>query len=75
MSDDHWFQNPTKKQVIICTVLWLTGLLLLLLAITDLFREFYFNIPVFLLLGGSTFSVIKLYNNYRSAEHSSYGQQ
>lgn len=38
-TEPNFFKNPTKPQMILITVLWFIGVLLLVLATTDLFRE------------------------------------
>lgn len=62
-----FINNPSKKFLIIFTILYVISLILLLLAVTDIFRTELFtgsNTSLILLLGLSTFSLIRLYINY-----------
>ena len=63
----NWMNNPSKNQVIIYTVIWFVGLVLLTLSLTDLFTESMFqgkNMLVNMLLFGATGATIKLYYSY-----------
>lgn len=61
------FFNPTKKAVIIITILWVISNFLLLISITDLFTESFFQkkyVMIYFLMLGSTVAVVKLHRNY-----------
>jgi len=63
----NWYQNPTKKTLIIFGLLWLISNMLLVLVLTDLFTESPLkakNIMMMILMIGSTFSVLQLYIRY-----------
>lgn len=63
----NWYQNPTKKTLLIFGMLWLISNLLLVLVLTDLFTENPLkaeNIIMIVLMIGSTFSVSQLYIRY-----------
>ncbi len=63
----NWMNNPTRKQLILFTTLWILGITLLLLSMTDLFTESFFqkkNIIVYLLMIGSTLATFKLFRNF-----------
>ena len=59
--------NPSKKNLILFTSLWLFGLILLALSTTDLFTESFFQkryVMIYFLMIGSTVATGKLYINY-----------
>jgi len=63
----NWYQNPTKKTLIIFGLLWLISNTLLVLVLTDLFTESPLkanNIMMILLMIGSTSPVSGLYIRY-----------
>ena len=63
-----WFECPSKKQLIILIVIWLFGITLSILAITDLFSQNLFqkgSLIMYFLMIGATASVIKAYPNYK----------
>jgi len=63
----NWYQNPTKKTLVIFSLLWLISNVFLILALTDLFTESPLkgkNIIMIILMIGSTFSVSQLYIRY-----------
>jgi len=65
--DITWYENPTKKTLIIFGLLWLISNMLLVLVLTDLFTENPLkakNIIMIILMIGSTFSVSQLYIRY-----------
>jgi hypothetical protein len=65
-----FYQNPERKHLVIFSVLWVIGNGLLLLADTDFFTENPFRSDYLLtgfLVVGSTISVLKLFQNYRSS--------
>ncbi len=65
----NWCQNPTKKILVIFSLLWLISNALLVLALTDLFTESPLkgkNIIMIIVMIGSMFSVAQLYiRNYK----------
>jgi hypothetical protein len=63
----NWYQNPTKKTLIVFGLLWLIGNTLLVLVLTDLFTESPLkvkNIIMMFFMIGSTVSVSHLYIKY-----------
>ena len=59
----NWVKDPTGKEVALVFLVWLTGITLVLLAGTDLFRETFFvskNIIVGFLVLISTFFMLRL---------------
>ena len=59
--------NPTKKTLILFTLGWVIGTVLLIYATTDFFKESIFQrkyLGLDFLFIGSTFKVGKLYHNY-----------
>jgi hypothetical protein len=59
--------NPTKKTLILFTLIWVIGTGLIIYAISDSFGESFFQKKyglLYLMLIGSTFTVAKLYYNY-----------
>jgi len=63
----NWMTNPSPKQVVGFTVIWLVGLILLILSMTDLFRESLFQRKytiLYLLILGSTVALVKVHANY-----------
>jgi hypothetical protein len=61
------FTNPTKKQVLYFFILWLAGIVLLLLATTDLFTESPFqrsNAGLGLIVFSSTISLVSVASKY-----------
>ena len=63
----NWYQNPTKKTLIIFGLLWLISNTLLVLVLTDLFTESPLkanNIMMILSMIGSTSAVSGLYIRY-----------
>ena len=70
MAND-FYNNPTKKTVIIFISLYVVSLILLLLAITDLFTTSLFsgsNTMILFLMAMSTYSLINLLRNYRKSK-------
>jgi uncharacterized membrane protein len=62
-----WLTNPTKKQVILVSLLWVTGLLLVLLATSDFFTENPFilqNLILFVIASLSVITLITMFVNY-----------
>lgn len=65
----NWFKSPSIKQLVIFIMLWLTGNLLLVLSITDLFTASFIqksSLMLYFLMAASTVSIVKLYMNYRN---------
>ncbi|MCX8491204.1 MAG: hypothetical protein ORN54_09065, partial [Cyclobacteriaceae bacterium] len=70
---ESWVKNPTQKQVLLAVVVWALGNLLLVLAITDLFRVSFINrqfIIIYFLMIGSTTATLMMFSNYRKRHHS-----
>jgi hypothetical protein len=64
----NWVQNPTRKNVILYTIVASIGSLLMLLSITDFFSENPFqkkNITMFMLLMPSIWGWINIVRNYK----------
>jgi positive regulator of sigma E activity len=64
----HWLIQPTKKQLRVALVIWLVGLVLLVVAITDFFREPFFQrkyLIVHFLIFWSGLTMLALYRRYR----------
>ena len=62
-----WMKNPSKKQLILFTLLSTFGIVLTLLVITDLFTENPLkrkNLMFYLLGIGSAIATVKLHLNY-----------
>jgi uncharacterized protein involved in response to NO len=62
-----WITNPSKRQVILFSILWLIGIALLVISMTDLFTKSIFQrkyIMMYLLILGSTVTIFKLFRNY-----------
>jgi hypothetical protein len=63
----NYINNPSKKNMILFTLLWLLGIILLTLSTTDLFSESFFQkkyLMIYFLMIGSTLKIVKLYINY-----------
>lgn len=63
----NFIKNPSKKDLILFTSLWLLGIILLTLSTTDLFTESFFqkkHVIIYFLMIGSTVTIGKLYFNY-----------
>jgi hypothetical protein len=61
------FLHPTKKQAIIITIVWIIGILLLLIGVTDFFTEGFDRKKMFLiyfLLFTCSTSLFTLWRNY-----------
>lgn len=70
--DKNFFYNPTKTQLILWTVIWFIGTLLVVLADTDFFTQYpsyndgiLFGLPLSVI--GFTVVIIILYWNYFSS--------
>lgn len=64
----NYIKNPSKKNLILFTLLWLISILLLTLSMTDFFVERFFQKKYFMLyflMIGSTLSTAKVFINYR----------
>jgi len=62
-----WYANPTKKQVVLFTILWFVAILLLIVGTTSAFTESFFNrkyTVIYILLIGATLSTARLIRNY-----------
>lgn len=63
-----WFERPSKKQLIILIIIWLFGITLSILAITDLFSQNFFqkgSLIMYFIMIGATISVMKAWANYK----------
>jgi hypothetical protein len=63
-----WFKSPSKKQLIILFTIWLFGITLTTLAITDLLSQSFFqkgSFMMYFIMIGATISVIKVWINYK----------
>jgi len=63
----NWYENPSKKTLIIFGLLWGISNMLLVLVLTDLFTENPLkakNIMLMIFMLGSTLSVTQLYLRY-----------
>lgn len=63
-----WFERPSKKQLIILIIIWLFGITLSILAITNLFSQNFFqkgSLIMYLMMIGATISVMKAWANYK----------
>jgi hypothetical protein len=64
----NYIKNPSKKNLILFTLLWLISILLLTLIMTDVFVERFFQkkyLTLYFLIIGSTLSTAKVFINYR----------
>ncbi len=64
---NNFIQHPTRKNLFVFTSLWLLGTSLLVLSMTDLFTESFFqkgHSGIYLILISSTTFLSKLYVNY-----------
>lgn len=64
---NHWIHNPSKKQLLVATIIYLSGMSLLLLALTDFFSQSVFTNSSFMvgfLIAGATAAVLRQYINY-----------
>ena len=64
----NWMSNPTKKQLILFTLIWFIGIFLITISIADLFRESFFknsNPITYVLIIMSTITIAKLYRNFQ----------
>lgn len=64
---NHWINNPSKKQLLAATLIYLSGMGLLLLTLTDFFRQPVFTDSSFMLgflIAGATAAVLRQYINY-----------
>lgn len=62
-----FFTNPTKKHLVLFGILWFTSNTLLIMSITNLFAESFFQkkyVMIYFLMIGSTITTGKLYSNY-----------
>jgi hypothetical protein len=63
----NWIKNPTKKQMILVTIVWFVGVLLLVISMTDFFNTSIFNkkyILIYFLILGTSYIVYKIYFSY-----------
>ena len=70
----NWINNPTKNQLLIVITIWLVGVLLLLLAMTNFFIELPFRkkyIFSYFLIVISTITVFQVYRAYKKSKNES----
>ncbi len=63
----NWINNPSLKQLVLLTIVWAVGSLLLILSMTDFFTERFFQknyVLVYFLMIGATWTMSKLYRSY-----------
>jgi hypothetical protein len=63
----HWISKPTKRHILLVSLLWFSGILLSILAMTDLFNENPLqrkNTLMLILQIGATLTYIKILRNY-----------
>ena len=63
----NWIKHPTKKELSVIVILWVTAMFLLLLSLSNLFRESVIQVKygmVYVLMALSTLSVMRLMHNY-----------
>jgi uncharacterized protein involved in response to NO len=63
----NFMQNPSIKNLVLITLLWFVGIILLTLSTTDLSTESFFQkkyVMIYFLIIGSTIAIGKLYFNY-----------
>lgn len=64
---NNWLKNPSPKQMILYTLLYITAILLLVLSMTNLFTESIFQgeyLLLYFLILGSTITTFKMHLNY-----------
>lgn len=62
-----FISHPTKKTLFLFTLVWVLGMMLLTLSVTDLFTESFFQkgyLMIYFLMAASTLVTVKLYFNY-----------
>jgi hypothetical protein len=73
-NQSNWTKNPTKKQIIIVTIIWFVGVLLSVMSMTDFFHTSIFNkkyILIYFLILWVSYTVFKIYLNYFKNKKSS----
>ncbi len=63
----NWIKNPTKKDIIIVATFWTVGMLLILLSLSNVFRESLIQAKysmVYVLIVLAIATVIRLIYNY-----------
>lgn len=69
----NFIKNPSRKNLILFTSLWLFEIILFILSVTNLFTESFFQkeyLVIYLLIISSTILIINIYTNYRKNENS-----
>lgn len=62
-----WYNSPTKKQLILFTILWFVSVILFVVGTTGAFTESFLNkkyAVIYIILAGSTLSTTRLIRNY-----------
>ena len=70
--EKSWPKNPSGKQVSYILVVWIIGISLIILSITNLFTESIFQkeyIMMYALIIASTFTTFAAVNNYRKNQN------
>ena len=63
----NWINNPSRKQMILFSLVYFTGIVLLVLSMTNIFTESIIQrkyIIIYFLIIGSTIAAIKVHYNY-----------
>ena len=64
---NNWINNPSRKQLLLFTLVYFIAILLLVLSMTNLFTESIIQkkyIMIYFLIIGSTLAIIKVHHNY-----------
>ena len=68
----NFLTNPTKKHLVVFGLLWLIGIMLLTLSMTDLLTESFFQkkyVVMYLYMMGSSMTTGYIYYNYWKNNH------
>ena len=63
----NWIKNPSKKQIVLISTLWIVGIFLLTISMTDFFSESIFQkkyVMVYFLIIGATLTTFTSHFNY-----------
>ncbi len=64
---NNWVKNPSRPQMILCTLVYFVSVVLLVLSMTDLFTENIFQgkyLLLYFVIIGATLATLKLHSNY-----------
>ena len=75
MGNNKWLdvKNPSRNNLIVFSLIWLISNALLIISVTDLFSESFFqkkHIMIYGLMASSTYAVLKLFINYSKVNKS-----